>query len=180
MTVIDEIFARFEESGGELYIGEPVTVAEHMLQAAAFAERDGAEDELVAAALLHDYGHLVHDLPEHSAELGVDTRHEELGFAFLERWFPPAVTEPIRLHVAAKRYLVAVDPGYVESLSPASLLSLELQGGPMSGLEIEAFEALPNASAACRLRRYDDAGKDPDVVVRPLESYRDLLGSLLR
>ncbi|MBV8478976.1 MAG: metal-dependent phosphohydrolase [Actinobacteria bacterium] len=179
MSPVDEIFSRFTAAGDERYIGEPVTVAQHMLQAAAFAEHDGAGDELIAAALLHDYGHLVTDLPEDSAERGIDTRHEELGFAFLERWFPAAVTEPIRLHVAAKRYLVAVDPAYREELSPASLLSLDLQGGPMSDEEIEDFEALPHASAACRLRRWDDAGKDPDMTVRPLESYRGLLDSLV-
>lgn len=180
MTVVDEIVGRFHSGGEALYIGEPVTVAEHMLQAATFAEREGADDELVAAALLHDYGHLITDLPEDSARNGVDTRHEELGFAFLQRWFPAAVTEPIRLHVAAKRYLVATDPTYAETLSPASILSLELQGGPMSEDEIIAFEALPHATAACRLRRWDDAGKDPEMPTRPIESYRELLSSLLR
>ena len=179
MTVVDEIFTRFDQAGDELYIGEPVTVSEHMLQAAAFAAQDEAPPELVAAALLHDYGHLVHDLPEDSAEHGVDTRHEELGFAFLERWFPEEVTEPIRLHVAAKRYLVAVDPAYRERLSSASLLSLDLQGGPMSPDEVSSFEAGPHSEAACRLRRWDDAGKEPDLAVPPIESYRGLLESLL-
>ena len=180
MSVVDEIFARFRESGDELYIGEPVTVSEHMLQAAAFAEGDEASPELVAAALLHDYGHLVHEFPENSAEHGVDTRHEELGFAFLECWFPSEVTEPIRLHVAAKRYLVAVDPAYRGELSAASSLSLELQGGPMSEEEIAAFEGGPYAQDACRLRRWDDAGKEPGLDVPPLESYRGLLESLVR
>ena len=180
MSVVDEIFDRFQESGDELYIGEPVTVSEHMLQAAALAQRDEAPPDLVAAALLHDYGHLVHDLPEDSAERGVDTRHEELGFAFLERSFPPEVTEPIRLHVAAKRYLVAVDPGYRDELSPASSLSLELQGGPMSRKEIAAFERGPHAEGACRLRRWDDSAKEPGLDVPSLESYRGLLESLAR
>ena len=179
MSVVDEIFARFQASGDEIYIGEPVTVSEHMLQAAALAQSDEAPPELVAAALLHDYGHLVHDLPEDSAEHGVNTRHEELGFAFLERSFPPEVTEPIRLHVAAKRYLVAVDPVYRDELSPASLLSLELQGGPMSQDEVGAFERGPHTEAACRLRRWDDAGKEPGLEVPSLESYRSLLESLV-
>ena len=177
---VDDIFSRFEEAGDELYIGEPVTVSEHMLQAAAFAQRDGAPPPLVAAALLHDYGHLVHDLPEDSAEHGVDTHHEELGFAFLQDWFPPEVTEPIRLHVAAKRYLVAVDPAYAAQLSPASLLSLDLQGGPMSIDEAVKFAAGPHADAACRLRRWDDAGKVAGAQVPALETYRPLLESLLR
>ena len=179
MNAIDEIFAHFRASGDELYIGEPVTVGEHMLQAAALAQREQAPPELVAAALLHDYGHLVHDLPEDSAEHGVDTRHEELGFDFLERSFPSNVTQPIRLHVAAKRYLVAVDPTYREELSPASLLSLELQGGPMSPEEVTAFERGTHAEAASRLRRWDDAAKDPGIAVAPLESYRSLLESLV-
>ncbi|MBV8256547.1 MAG: HD domain-containing protein [Actinobacteria bacterium] len=178
--VVDTIFAAFHEAGGELYIGEPVTVAEHMLQCAALARRDEAPPELVAAALLHDYGHLVATEGEDAAERGIDTRHEELAHAYLERWFPPAVTEPIRLHVAAKRYLVAVDPSYLDSLSPASQLSLELQGGPMSPTEREDFEQGGHALAACRLRRWDDTGKDPAAAVPPLESYRDLLESLLR
>ena len=180
MNAIDEIFARFRESGDELYIGEPVTVSEHMLQTAAFAQRDEAPPELVAAALLHDYGHLVHDLPEDSAERGLDTRHEELGFAFLEQSFPVSVTEPIRLHVAAKRYLVAVEPAYRDELSPASRLSLELQGGPMSPEEVAAFEGGGHAEAACQLRRWDDAAKDPALEVAPLESYRGLLESLVQ
>ncbi len=178
--VVDTIFAAFGEAGDELYIGEPVTVADHMLQCAALAQHDRASPELVAAALLHDYGHLVTGEDEDAARRGVDTRHEELAHAYLERWFAPAVTEPIRLHVAAKRYLVAVDPAYLETLSEASLLSLELQGGPMSVAEREAFERGPHAIAACRLRRWDDAGKDPAAVVPPLESYRPLLESLLR
>jgi phosphonate degradation associated HDIG domain protein len=178
--VIDEIFARFREAGDAMYLGEPVTVTGHMLQSAACAEHDGAPPELVAAALLHDYGHLVHDLPEDSAEHGLDTQHEEVGFDFLRRSFPPEVTEPIRLHVAAKRYLVAVDPAYRDTLSPASLHSLELQGGPMSQSEIDAFEGAPHAAAACRLRRYDDAGKDPTAATPELESYRGLLQALLR
>jgi phosphonate degradation associated HDIG domain protein len=177
---VGEIFARFAEAGDGLYIGEPVTIAEHMLQAAARAQDDDAPPELVAAALLHDYGHLLTDLPEDSAEHGIDTQHEELGFAYLEELFPPEVTEPVRMHVAAKRYLVAVDEGYRDELSPASLLSLELQGGPMTPDEVAAFERGGHAEAACRLRRYDDAGKDPDAAVPPLESYGPLLRSLLR
>jgi [1-hydroxy-2-(trimethylamino)ethyl]phosphonate dioxygenase len=180
MSPVDEIFSRFREGGNALYIGEPVTVSEHMLQSAAFATRDDAPPELVAAALLHDYGHLITDLPEDSAEHGIDTRHEELGFAFLERWFAAEVTEPIRLHVAAKRYLVAIDPAYHDQLSPASLISLELQGGPMSEDEVAAFAAGPHSEAASRLRRWDDAGKEPGLPVPSLESYRGLLESLLR
>lgn len=179
-AVVDTIVERFRTAGDALYLGEPLTLSEHMLQAAWEAAADGAPDELVAAALLHDYGHLIHDLPEDSAEHGVDTRHEEVGFAFLSRHFPPELVEPVRLHVAAKRYLCAVDPAYGEELSPASRLSLELQGGPMDLAEVAAFEAGPHAEAAARLRRYDDLAKIPGREGPGVESYRGLLESFVR
>ena len=103
-----------------------------MLQSAAAAEAEGAGDELVAAALLHDIGHLLHGGDEDAAAQGIDTHHEEVGFRFLQQHFAAAVVDPVRLHVAAKRYLCAVDPSYLSALSVASVLSLELQGGPMS------------------------------------------------
>jgi phosphonate degradation associated HDIG domain protein len=177
--VVDRIFAAFRSNGAAAYLGEPVTLREHMLQTAVAAEADGASAELVAAALLHDFGHLVHGGPEDAAEHGVDTEHEEVGFRFLERHFPPEVVEPVRLHVAAKRYLCAVDPSYLDELSSASQLSLVLQGGPMSSSEIAEFEALPHFWAACRLRRWDDIGKDPDMAVPPLERYRPVLEAVL-
>jgi [1-hydroxy-2-(trimethylamino)ethyl]phosphonate dioxygenase len=177
--IVDEIFEAFRSNGAALYVGEPVTLREHMLQTAAEAEAEAAPDELIAAALLHDIGHLLHGLPEDAAEHGVDTVHEDLGFRFLERHFPATVVDPVRLHVAAKRYLCAVDPGYSAELSPASVLSLSLQGGPMSPTEIRAFEALPNWEAACRLRRWDDLAKDPGALVPPLEHYRALLEAVV-
>jgi phosphonate degradation associated HDIG domain protein len=178
-NIIDDIFARFRQYGDAAYIGEPVSQSEHMLQAAQFAEEDGAGPTLVAAALLHDFGHLIHDLPEDSAEHGVDTRHEELGFDFLGRYFPDAVVEPVRMHVAAKRYLCTVDPGYRKELSPASILSLELQGGALSEAEVEEFERSPYAEDAVRLRRYDDQGKIPGAQVPDLEHYREVLEGVL-
>jgi phosphonate degradation associated HDIG domain protein len=176
---VDEIFEAFRSRGGALYVGEPVTVEDHMLQTAAAAEADGAPQELVAAALLHDVGHLLHDEPEDAAEHGVDTRHEELGYAFLEEHFPPSIVEPVRLHVAAKRYLCAVDPGYADMLSPASQLSLSLQGGPMSAEEVGGFESLPYWEAACSVRRWDDLAKDPEARVPPLEHYRAVLDAVV-
>src|SRR5215475_4475195 len=174
-AVVDTIFATFAAHGAEAYLGEDVTLRQHMLQTAAAAERDGASPELVAAALLHDYGHLIHGGPEDAAEHGIDTEHEEVGFRFLEEHFPASVVDPVRLHVAAKRYLCAVDPAYLEVLSPASRLSLDLQGGPMSAHEVSAFERLPHYSEACTLRRWDDEGKDPAGTTPPLEHYRDVL-----
>ena len=178
--IIQAIFDAFAAHGDQLYIGEPVSMTEHMLQAAYLAEQDGAGPELVAAALLHDFGHLIHDLPEDSAEHGVDTRHEEVGAAYLTRYFVPAVVEPTRMHVAAKRYLCAVDPAYLGSLSPASILSLKLQGGPYTPDEARAFEALPFAAEAARLRRYDDAAKIAGGWTPDLEHYRPSLKAGLK
>jgi gamma-butyrobetaine dioxygenase len=179
-AIVDEIFARFRERGDGAYLGEPVSMTEHMLQAAHAAERDGASPTLIAAALLHDYGHLIHDLREDCAEQGIDSRHEDLGHEFLSKHFAEAVAEPVRLHVAAKRYLCAVDPSYFEALSPASILSLELQGGPFSPAEVEEFERSPYAQDAVRLRRYDDAGKEAGASTPDLEHYRLILESALK
>jgi [1-hydroxy-2-(trimethylamino)ethyl]phosphonate dioxygenase len=178
-AIVDEIFAAFEANGADAYLGEPVTLREHMLQTAACAEAEGAPAELVAAALLHDFGHLVHGGPEDAADQGLDTEHEEVGFQFLERHFPPGVIEPVRLHVAAKRYLCATDSSYFDLLSTASLLSLELQGGPMSPGEIAAFERLAHFEAACRLRRWDDTAKTPAAEVPPLPHYRPVLEAVV-
>lgn len=177
--VIDDIFRRFRQRGDAAYLGEPVTQTQHMLQSAHAAERDGAPPPLVAAALLHDIGHLITDLPDDSADHGVDTQHEELGYEYLSRIFPPKVVEPIRLHVAAKRYLCAVDSDYEGALSPASLLSLALQGGPFTREEVEAFERNPYGREAARLRRYDDSAKDPAAETPPLEHYRSVLEAAL-
>lgn len=175
MSIVDEIFETFRTHGAGQYLGEPVSMTEHMLQTAYAAERDGSDDLLVAAALLHDYGHLVHGGPEDAAEHGIDTHHEDVASAYLARWFPPEVLEPVRMHVAAKRYLCAVDPAYVDALSPASVLSLELQGGPMSPQEVAEFERSPHAERAARLRRYDDVGKVPGLATPDLEHYRPYL-----
>ena len=173
--IIREIFEAFEAHGDQLYIGEPVSMTEHMLQAAYGAELDGAGSILVAAALLHDFGHLIHGQPEDSAEHGVDTQHEEVGAAYLSRYFVPAVVEPTRMHVAAKRYLCAVDPAYFATLSEASVLSLKLQGGPFTPDEARAFEARPFAAEAARLRRYDDAAKVAGAWTPNLDHYRPSL-----
>ena len=172
MSISDDVFRLFEARGRTAYHGEAVSQAEHALQAAHRAERDGAPDALVVAALLHDVGHLVQGLPEDLAECGVDGRHEDAGAAWLAGRFGPEVVEPIRLHVAAKRYLCAVDPGYRAGLSPASLRSLALQGGPLRGAAVAAFEADPHGPAAVRLRRWDDAAKVPGLAVPALDHYR--------
>ena len=178
--VVDEIFRVFREYGSGAYLGEPVSMTEHMLQSAHAAEQDGAPPRLVAAALLHDYGHFIHEHDEDAAEHGIDTRHEDVAHAFLSEHFGPEIAEPIRLHVAAKRYLCATDPSYLGELSPASIHSLELQGGPYSAAEVAAFEASPHAADAVRLRRYDDAGKVAGLETPDLEHYRPVLEAAIQ
>lgn len=173
-AIIDTIFDRFAERG-HLEYGESVTELQHALQSAMFAERDGHPEHLVVACLLHDYGHLCHDLGEDIAEQGVDARHEEIGAEALAAWFPPSIVEPGRLHVQAKRYLCAVDPEYFGGLSTASVQSLEFQGGKMTPDEVRAFEALPHFKDAVTLRRYDDMGKVPDMETPGLEHFRPAL-----
>jgi gamma-butyrobetaine dioxygenase len=177
VQVIGELFA---SEGAAEYLGEPVTQAAHMLQAAMLAERDGAADALIAAALLHDVGHFAEALTGHDLMNGTDTRHGEAGAAWLARWFGPEVTEPVRLHVPAKRYLCAVEPDYMAALSPASVYTLGVQGGPMQGAELAEFEAQPHAAAAVRVRRWDDGAKDPEVTPPPFGHFAGLLAALAR
>ncbi len=172
---LSDLYARL----GGLRYGEGVTQMEHALQTAHHARLDGASPALVAAALLHDVGHMMQKIGENAADLGVDARHEHISAGYLARAFGPDVTEPVRLHVAAKRYRVATDPHYLGRLSKASLQSLALQGGPMSPDEITAFLAEPAAQDALRLREYDETGKAPDAQVAGFESYHDLLRDLI-
>jgi phosphonate degradation associated HDIG domain protein len=176
MNRVDEIFRLLNERGQGSYFGEPVSQLEHALQCANLAAREGAGKELVAAALLHDVGHLLQDV----AERGGDTEHERLGQAWLSDQFGPAVTDPIALHVAAKRYLCATDPSYLGKLSPASIQSLELQGGVMSAREVADFEAHPFFHDAVSLRRWDDLAKIEGLPVPALAHYREILQSVLR
>ncbi|HXJ94671.1 MAG TPA: HD domain-containing protein [Terriglobia bacterium] len=175
MSMIDEILKLFATRGDEAYFGEPVSQKEHALQAAYQAEQEGAPASLVVAALLHDVGHLVHQLPEDIADQGLDGRHESAGEAWLARHFPPEVTEPVKLHVAAKRYLCKTDSEYLAQLSPASVQSLALQGGPFSDAEVREFEQHRYFREAVRLRRWDDRAKIPGLNVPGLEHYRPAL-----
>lgn len=162
----------YAERGSDNY-EEDITQSQHALQSAALAEADGASAAMVVAALLHDVGHLVQT--EGEMDFGRDDHHERIAVALLSAWFGAGVTEPIALHVAAKRYLVATDPAYADGLSAASVASLVLQGGPMDAAEQAAFDALPGAADACRLRRWDDLAKDPDAVTPPWEHYEPLM-----
>ena len=158
MHALTQIHAAFARRGHESY-GEGLSLSQHSIQCAVFAQRDGASSALVAAALLHDIGHMLHDLPEDVADSGLDTQHESLGSAWLSQYFGAAVSEPVRLHVAAKRYLAATEQGYIDRLSDASKLSLRLQGGPMLGDALRAFQAKRFFADALRLRRWDEESK---------------------
>ena len=155
---LDLIHAAFARRGHEGY-GEGVSQLDHARQCGAFAERDGAPPALVAAAFLHDIGHLLHDLPQDVADNGIDTQHEASGSAWLSQYFGAEVTEPVRMHVAAKRYLASNEPGYFEQLSEASKVSLRLQGGPLDAQQSREFEAQQFYADAVRLRRWDEEGK---------------------
>jgi len=179
MSIIDEIFENMRRNKHVEY-GEQVTIVAHSLQTAVFAERDGADDLMIAAAFLHDYGHFIHDLGEDIADQGIDAIHEELGAAALQSYFVPELIEPMRLHVAAKRYLVATDAAYVKNVSPASMLSLKVQGGLFNAEEVREFEANPYYKRALQLRLYDEAGKIPDMEVPDYEYYRPYLKKALR
>jgi phosphonate degradation associated HDIG domain protein len=172
---VDQLLDLLSAQGKEAYFGEPVSVLEHCLQCAHFAEQSHASPATIAAALLHDIGHVLHGLPEDIAQHGVDGAHESVAAAYLAKWFGEDVTETVRLHVSAKRYLCATDPTYLARLSPASIKSLQIQGGPMSDDEVAAFEALPNANVAVQLRQWDDEAKIPKLNVPGLEHYRPIL-----
>lgn len=176
--VVDDVLTLFADYGSRAYGGEPVSQLDHALQSAWCAREDGAADALVIAALVHDIGHLL--AGRYMAAEGLDDEHEQRGADYLQAHFPAAVSEPVRLHVAAKRYLCVVEPTYADVLSEGSILSLELQGGPMRTDEIAAFEAEEFGADAVRLRRFDDDAKRPDVSMPALADYEPLLSGLAR
>ena len=179
MTSTDTVLELLARGDSDLYSGERISQLEHALQCAHFAEQAGANDALVVATLLHDIGHILEG-GERAAERGVDAHHEELGADWLAARFGAEVSEPVRLHVAAKRYLCATDPTYFDRLSPASVRSLELQGGPMTAPQVEAFDSNPHAAAAIRLRQWDEQGKIVGLKTPDLEHYRSVIATALR
>lgn len=168
------IRAWFDEAGAMPYAGEAVTQLEHACQSAAQAQSAGAVNSLIAAALLHDIGHMANPQDAASAVSGIDARHEVLAARLLADLFGPEVIEPIRLHVRAKAWLCATEPGYAESLSPVSQRSLALQGGPLSPEEAADFLHTPFATDAIALRRWDDQAKIRGTLTPPLEHFLDI------
>jgi phosphonate degradation associated HDIG domain protein len=180
MDAVDQILEYLAKGAAAEYGSDRVTQLAHALQCASLAEEAGANSALVIAALLHDIGHLVHDLGRDAAKRGIDDRHELLGREWLGKWFAEDVTGPVRLHVDAKRYLTADDPGYFATLSAASVRSLALQGGPFRPDEAERFIALPHAAAAVKLRRWDEGAKVPGKTTPNLAHFRRHLEASLR
>jgi len=162
-NIVDFIGSIFDRRGDEEYLGEPVTMGQHMLQGATLAEEAGQPDQIIVAALLHDIGHFTSEFGTFTMEDKEDRFHEDAGAQVLEKFFPKVISDCCRFHVAAKRYLCATDPEYFSKLSEASLHSLSLQGGPMSSDEISKFEENPNLEKIITVRHLDDAGKDPNL-----------------
>ena len=158
-NIADFIGDIFEKYGGQEYLGEAVTIAEHMLQTATTAQQAGFSEKLIVGALLHDVGHFTGDLGAFDMADKKDRLHEDAGAEFLADLFPLDVTDIVRHHVSAKRYLCATNPKYFDRLSIASIHSLSLQGGPMSDKEVARFEMLPRLSDIIKVRYLDDAGK---------------------
>ncbi|MCB1004247.1 MAG: hypothetical protein KDB35_08680 [Acidimicrobiales bacterium] len=178
---LDELLDLYRSDKATAMYDEVVTEREHALQAAELAEAAGAPAATVAAALLHDVGRLT--IAWDSAEgafVAADRAHDSVGERLLGRWFGPEVTAPVGMHVAAKRYLCATEPGYADRLSPVSVRSLEVQGGPMTADEVHAFEARPGWEAAVQLRRWDEQAKSTEPAAKAVDDYRPLLESLLR
>ena len=166
----------FRDHGHIAYSGEGVTQLEHALQAAQRAEHDGAADELVTAALLHDLGHLLNLQGDTPTARGIDDQHQYFAIPFIRSLFTPAVVEAIRLHVDAKRALCALEPDYYEALSEDSKRSLTLQGGIFSREETAKFMEKPFAENALKVRRWDDAAKVPGETTPPLAHYLEIAG----
>ncbi len=162
-TIVAFLGEIFERRGGEEYLGEPVTMAQHMLQGAAIAQKQGLREEIIVAALLHDIGHFTSEFGMFTMDDTSDRHHEDAGADLLAAFFPSVVTDCVRHHVAAKRYLCATREGYFDRLSTASVHSLNLQGGPMSADEVAAFETNPNLRDIIQVRFLDEAGKQPDM-----------------
>ena len=177
MNVIEKIIDKFQNNKS-LYIGEKVTIAEHMIQSAMIAEKTKSKDTLICSCLLHDYGHFILDDPDELVREKKDGKHEDVGYEYLKKYFKEEIVEPIKNHVLAKRYL-ARDQKYFNLLSPASITSLKLQGGLMSDDEAQTFEKNKYFKDSIKLRRFDESAKNEGVKIKDIIEYKSLLQASL-
>jgi predicted HD phosphohydrolase len=175
LNIVDQIIFNFSNNKS-LYIGEDLTIAEHMIQTAMLAEKNQCSDDLICSSLLHDYGHFVIEDPKQLVTDKIDGRHEIIGANYLKKFFHNEIIEPILLHVEAKKYL-SRDKKYFNSLSEASKISLKLQGGAMSDLEVKKFEKNKNYENAIKLRKFDEGAKQKNIKIKDIKDYIDLLNS---
>ena len=173
MNIVDKIIFNFSNDKS-LYIGEKLTISDHMIQTAMLAEKNASSNDFICSCLLHDYGHFIINDPDQLVENQIDGNHETIGANYLSNYFSNKIIEPILLHVEAKRYL-ARDKKYFEMLSSASVLSLEMQGGIMNSFEIKKFEKNKNFLDAIKLRRFDEGAKSQNIKIKKIEDYKELL-----
>ena len=177
MNIIDKIISNFINNKS-LYIGEKVKMTEHMIQSAMLAEKNKSSSSLICASLLHDYGHFILDNPDKLVNQKEDGKHEDVAYRYLKKYFKKNVVEPIKIHVKAKRYL-ARNQKYYEILSPASIASLHLQGGVMNDEEAKEFEKEKFFNDSIKLRKFDEAAKKTDILMKDINDYKNLLNSNL-
>ena len=175
--IIEKIIKKYQ-TNKDFYLGEKVTISEHMIQTAMLAEKNNSPQSLICACLLHDIGHFIIKDPDQLVSKSVDGKHEDIAFDFLKNYFKPEVTEPIKLHVNAKRYLCR-ENSYYNLLSKASRVSLKLQGGKMNNDEAQKFVLLKHHKDAITLRKYDDEGKIPNMKIKNINDYKELITSNL-
>ena len=177
MKVIDKIIANFINNKS-LYIGEKVTISEHMIQSAMIAEKAKSSGSLVCACLLHDYGHFILEDPDELVRKKLDGKHEDIGYEYLKKFFKEDIVKPIKYHVLAKRYL-ARNRKYFNSLSDASKISLKLQGGMLNAKESKEFEKKDFFKHSIKLRKFDEVAKKTNIKTKSIIEYKNLLSSHL-
>ncbi len=178
-NIVEFIGDIFHRRGAESYLGEQVTMSEHMLQAARLAELEDGRSAMIAAALLHDIGHYTNEFPEDALAQGINNHHDVAGAEVLNPFFPQQICDCVRYHVDAKRYLCRVDRDYFSRLSPASVHTLELQGGPMNDDEVTAFESLQHCLEIVQVRKWDERAKVAKLHTPDFEYYAQTLRELV-
>jgi len=177
MNVIYKIISNFINNKS-LYIGEKITISEHMIQSAMLAEKLKSNDDLICSCLLHDYGHFIIDDPDELVKNDKDGYHESIGYEYLKSFFKKEIVEPIKYHVLAKRYL-ARNKKYYNLLSDASKISLKLQGGILNKKESNEFEKMPFFKNTIKLRKFDELAKKTNIKIKSINDYKNLLSSQL-